>query len=710
MSSSRQGRLAWLVLGAALVSAVAVAAEVHAQGFDLGAIPAQKGEEATRGELEAWRLALMDKNVDAREAAEKVVKKNPRSYVGHFVLGWVQHYGEANFPRALYDYDRALQLFEQRWGKKPGPHQPWRWHARLLRELAATQGDLEHYGDRLRIIKRYNALYQPKMIAERSWTLMKMRRYDAARRAAHAGLASGDPQQRDIALNALCAIEFEAGRDGKSYVACRKALDNARADGGQVDAVDLTNFAEASRSLFKLDEAERILLEATKAPPAWYGNPWMELAELYTREARFPEALNALREIPPYRAQRPPHVRDSDRNESRRALAEFFVVIGRPWDAMRITAKAMVSPDRRSHNSRDPAQDRAIVALLDRRARRLGAQMLMEKAIGRPFYDRLWTWGRASMLRLQGWMSGRAAEKLLGDPYHIVGIFRIGTARSAIMPPWLVGELVQVAGAGVVRQAVKQARARDNRHGAKAYYDAFEAEAALSEGDYARALSLGASSAVALGRSEAMLAARSHAIAAEAARRLGRWKDAAAHYDAAFQRDPGVFRRLDLEVPVRFEGNGGPVAEATIDALGESPRLDDERAGLEVRVEADPAGGTACLLGSSGDVLGCGRVKAKAHDDVDSLGRRLALSFEKRVFDPRIDLSQTDANSLDGSNRAARDPLHTLFDHLGPMPNDDTPSGGGGTAPSDDTPQAGTAPSGGAPPDNNAPASAPPAP
>ncbi|HTU57727.1 MAG TPA: hypothetical protein VMF89_04820, partial [Polyangiales bacterium] len=66
------------------------------------------------------------------------------------------------------------------------------------------------------------------------------------------------PSQRAIALNALCAIEFEAGNDGASYIACKKAVDEGRTGGLDVTAVDLTNFAESSRSLFKLDEAERI--------------------------------------------------------------------------------------------------------------------------------------------------------------------------------------------------------------------------------------------------------------------------------------------------------------------------------------------------------------------------------------------------------------------------------------------------------------------
>ena len=54
-------------------------------------------------------------------------------------------------------------------------------------------------------------------------------------------------------------------------------------------------------------------------------------------------ALDHLKRVPRYRARRPPHVQDSDRNEARRALAEFFLVIGRSRDALRITSRAIIA-------------------------------------------------------------------------------------------------------------------------------------------------------------------------------------------------------------------------------------------------------------------------------------------------------------------------------------------------------------------------------
>lgn len=621
------------------------------------------GEEVEHAdELRAWRLAVDDppRRIQARELAERLTAEHPDSYVAELVLGHVQHYGEGNFPRALYHLNQAWRRFTTAHGDPPRADAPRLWHGRLILHLASTHGDLEHFDEQLAWLARYNAAFEDGMMAQRAWPLMKLRRYDDARTAARDGLATEEPRQIEVALNALCAIEFEAGRDTESYAACRRALDHARAT-GEPTVVDLTNFAEASRSVFRLDEAERTLQEATRARVSWYGNPWIELAELYTRQARFAEALAALREVGPYRARKEPHVRNSDMNEGRRALSAFFLAVGRPADALERTDVALVMPDRRAHNSRDPAQDRAIAALLDRRARRVAAEQRLEDAAGEPVHARLLAWVDATWLRLQGWTSGRQVSKAIGDEDRLVGFFRVGTSESAVLPPWLAGEMVEAVGAGVVREAIALARQRDPREGAGPYYDAFEAEAALGAGDDARALELGASAAGALGPTEVMLAARARAVAAEAARRLGRHDEMVRHYDAALQRDPGAFRRLGLALPVRVEASGalGPLVA---DVLDSSPRLEEAAAGLSLRIEADATGGRACLLGPGGAVLGCGEATAHAQDDADAVARRISRAFHAATFAPRIDLSQADASSLDGSNRVARDPLETLFD------------------------------------------------
>jgi tetratricopeptide (TPR) repeat protein len=627
-------------------------------------LSAGDGEDSTPEEFRAWCTADTSHHyIRSRELAEQIVAANPRSYVGHFVLGYVHHMGEANAPRALFHMRQALDLYREAWGDPPIPGSPWRWHARILQELSFIESELEHYDAQLRYIARYNETYDPDMLGEAAWPMMKMRRFDDARAVARTALASGESWQTEVALNALCAIEFEAGDEQRSHEACRAALDLHGADPDRQSAVDFTNFAESSRSLFRLDEAEEMGLLATRAQTSWYGNPYTELAELYTRESRFPEALDMLRQVGPYRLRRPPHVQDVDRNESRRALAEFFIVVGRSEDAVRITTKAVLAPDRRGHNSRDPAQDLAVAAILDRVARRMRAEDLEADALGEPILDRTIAYGRASLERLDAWTSGRQAARALADTTRLVGIFQIGRSRSGILQPWLAGELASILGPGVTIEAIRRARQGDHREGATAYYDAFEAEAALLGGDPARAYELAERARSSLGPAEALLRARTSAIAAQAAMEEGYPQRALAAYDEAFQLDPGIFVRLGWSVPVRIVARGGAIAEATSDVLSGSPRFEIADIGLDIQIDADATHGEACMASSSGGVIGCAQLSPIASESPDEFAARLARALVATAFAPRVDLSQTDASGLDGSNTVSHDGVRSLFDH-----------------------------------------------
>lgn len=623
-------------------------------------IAPQAGAPGTPEELRAFSYVQQNKLIKAREAGEALVRANPESHVGEFVLAWAHHYAEANFPMAMFHMNKAMQLFEAQHGTSPEQtgQWPWQWHARYLRELGGIHGDLEEYAERIGYIERYNEWYNPKILAGRAWPLMKMHRYEEARAAAREGIAGGEPREMEVALNSLCAIEFEAGNDGESYEACRAAVEYARRN-GEPSAVDLANFAESSRSVFNLAESERVLLEATEAPAAWYGNPWLQLGELYTRGARFPEALQALREVPAYRAQRPPHVRDADRNESRRALSAFFLTVGRAQEALDITEAALVMPDRAAHNSRDPAEDRAIIALLDRRARLTVAERRREAAVGDDFVSRLIADAQAWRLEFEGWLSGRQAVKLLSEEDRLVGMHRIGTSRAAVVPPWLVGELAEVAGAGVERAAIARARSLDGRDGAPVYYDAFEAEAALVAGDEERAIELAERARRGLGAGESLLRARVDAIRAEAMQRRGD-VDASMAYEQAIEDDPGVFRRLGFAIPVTVESAGGEIADAIVDGLDRSPRLDTGEAGLKVTVRADAVGARICLMGAGGTVYDCIETTPESTDSPDEFAARALQAFHQRAFQPRIDLSQGDIHGLDGSSATSRDPLQGI--------------------------------------------------
>jgi tetratricopeptide (TPR) repeat protein len=647
MLRSPAARLGGVMMAVALCASLAGAEDMVASLL-------LEGEEAEGEELALWELVERQRYVKAREDAEEYLAEHPNSYVAHLVLGMAQHYGEANFPKALFHETHALRLFEALEGVQPTPSQPWRWHARILVGLTRAHGDLEHYDEQLGLMYRYNELYTPQLKAELAWPLMKKRQFDEARLAAEDGLATGDPYQIERAKNALCAIEFEAGDDAKSYEVCADAVEYGSSHFGSATAVDLGNYAEAARAVFRFDEAERLLTEASKSGLSWYGNPWLELADLYMRAGRFAEALSALREVPRHRASRPAHVRDSDRNEARRSLAAFLLLMGRPDEALRITDKAAVLPDRRAHNSRDPQQDRSIVALLDRQARLTLAEMTVERATAKPFYLRWWARGEALWLRFEAWMSARQVARFLDDEARLVGTFAIGTARSAVMPPWLLGELIGALGPGVVRAAIADVAKEDPRRGATAYYGAVLAEVSLAQRDYEQATEHAQQALKGLQPGDALLRQRVVAVLASS---LSDPRETTALYEEVLAADPGLFRRLGWALPVEVQSSNTEIDRALAKAVMRSPRFERSSNGLRIQVD----GAQICLFGRTGTAWGCSEAELAENETGDSYAQRIVDSFHDEIFSPRVDLSRIDINSLDGSNRVTRNPLDMLL-------------------------------------------------
>ena len=91
-------------------------------------------------------------------------------------------------------------------------------------------------------------------------------------------------------------------------------------------------------------------------------------------------------------------------------------------------------------------------------------------------------------------------------------------------------------------------------------------------------------------------------------------------------------------------------------------------------VSGDAAALSVCLQGGGGTVLDCSETsvneptedaawnadESPAATTVESFVARAAREAQARLFAPRIDLSQADIGSLDGSNRVARDPMEGL--------------------------------------------------
>lgn len=641
---------------------------------DLADLPSGQYEE------DLWAGAALEalgsfKHARARELSEQILDHDPQSVAGHVLLGLVYHHAEGNLPRALFHLKYGRRLIEESGGPTPDDS-GWNWHALAISAMAMVSGEMGRHRDKVDLLLERDALYEPTYPADRGWPLMRLRQYEAAKAAVAEALAlDGRDEQKAHALTALCAIEAEQLDRRRGYEACLDAAEwerqQWRADQIRPTPTPFTNAAEGSLGVLRHEEAERLLLEATNY--FVYGtvsNPWLDLMELYLAEGRMPEALDASRRMLDWRHKQPVFMEEQNRADTEMASASFLVVAGYPEEAAQITRRALERPDRTGFTSSDTEQMQAAAALLDALANRTAAEVAAERASWSSPLDAVEALAESWRLRLRAWSSGRRAASLIGTERMLTATLRPYLAGSVEIPEWAETELVPALGPGVVAAALERAEEVEDLEPAKSYLRTLEAEVAWAEGDEKRTLALVDEAFADLPAAEQLMRGRLAALGALAARDLGLGQRAAELFDTALQIDPGALRRAGAELPVRLGTHGGPIAERTAKLLRRSPRFDvTDRAPFEVQVEATDRDGTACLIGPRGTRLSCAQVTARAGDESsDDVARRLAEEFHRQAFAPRLDLTQADLQSLDGSPTAAggraKEQLRSVTDRL----------------------------------------------
>lgn len=661
----------------------------------------------TPEEQEALKLLDEDKLVAAKRAAEAIVAKTPRSMVAHYVLGRVVHDAEGALGPAMYELGKAREIYEQTWTVSPRPADaPWEFHRQLLFTIQTVAGEMEEYEYQLEILEYYDALYHPDLTAERAWPLLHLGRVQEARQFAKEAAAAKDPQQRSLGLNTQCAIEGEAGLRKEYYEACVAALANAREIDKAREGVDAKhestlaihafNAALAARADFRAEESEKLALEGTQRLAFTPANPWQQLVRLYTDQGRMKDAIEALREMQRWRTRQPPHVRDEVRADTDVTFATVLLVAAETEIALRSVDLAIERPDRRGLVSSTPEQALGAHALLRRVLLRTHAEVLREKASARGMSEALLAALRSVESRIALAADDERIISVLIDPKRLVPTLR-PFVRGGIepMPPWLVGELVDVLGAGVVAVALRQVRKQDDHPQVAAYCDALQAEVELAQGNERKALELARGALERLPKSEVLLRARVAAVGAKAALEEGQTSVSAALLEQAMQLDPSVIRRLGLALPARISVSAGSALGRRVgELLDDSPRLDTGSKGFQVSVEAGQGGLElqVCLRGPTGALLSCTpapteeqmQTAAKAALDPEQRAKlpadkplKLTTSeraafvvdvFHRQALAMPLGLSGTDLSSLDGSTtvaeQAVRKELEGVLDEM----------------------------------------------
>ncbi|MCG8456333.1 MAG: hypothetical protein MI919_08625, partial [Holophagales bacterium] len=431
----------------------------HLQDGDLADLDTGRYEE------ELWARAARDalvrgKNIRARELTEQILAHDPDSFVGHTLMGIVQHRAEGNLPRAVFHLEKARELFEKRHGPQPDSDAPWIWHARIVGSLAGVRGEMGQHEEKVRLLLEHDELYSPPRPADRGWPLMRLRRYDEARMAvAEALLLEDQPDQVSHALTALCAIEAELQDREKGYLACLDAAEHERRESFP-GPTPFTNAGEASLGLLRFDQTEALILEASELfVHGTVSNPWLDLTQLYLGQGRMAEALDAVREMFTWRQRQPPYMDEQNRAETEMTSAIFLLVAGYEAQAARITRRAVERPDRTGFTSSETEQLEAATALVDSLVSRTLAERYLEEASWSPPLDAARALVRSFQSRLRAWSSARRATSQMADTRILDATLRPYLAGSVELPEWLEPELVSALGPGVIRAALKRTRA-----------------------------------------------------------------------------------------------------------------------------------------------------------------------------------------------------------------------------------------------------------
>lgn len=657
---------------------------------------------ASDAETRALDLLGSGKPIEARKLAEEALAEDPDAIVGNFVLGVALYEAEGLLAKAMAHLTRSRVSLERTYGEIPaGDGQAW-LHKTMLRITQGIAGEMEQFDEQIRLIDRYDALYDPDLSAERAWALLKLRSFDEAREAAAKGGASNDPWERSLSRNALCGIEGELRSRRGQYDACMEALvqthgpigaAGAGAGGGEGEGpdgagesvvsltVDAVNAADAARTMLRFDEVERLALLATKAPTSSIANPWRLLAGLYRDEGRLVEAIAAAREMLAWRSRLAPGLRDQDHAETDAALASLLLAFGQGDAGYRLISRAIERPDRRGLISSKAENAMGAFALIRWSLSRVRGEIAAERASAG---------GLAQRAKGAAFLAKSAADRAV-DEARIAGILAgdgrlLATLRMYLgggidAPPWLVGDLVGILGAGVVGVELERARAAEaaapDAPEIAAYHDGLEAEVALARGRYSAAAELARGAIQKLPPADMLFRARAAAVGAEALTRAGDAPGAVVLYRRALELDPGVFRRLGRAIPaiVRAEGVGAEIDKA-VSLLGGSPRLFEDRNGFLVVISVAGSMLRACLRAPDGASLACAEEAPKLGDVEGDLASRLVVSFHDVAFSARVPLTAADLRSLDGATTTAgKEEREQLEEILRSMAGEPSPSG-----------------------------------
>jgi hypothetical protein len=557
-------------------------------------------------------LAL-EQHVRARELAQQWLQEAPDSPGAQFAMAEILSQIEGNLPRALYHLNQAEQLTNYGSLGRALESGNLEWYYLTLTELSYLHQLIGNQEQSLAYLDKLEQIFGQETESFRGWPLIKLKRFDEARASAEQVLnSSNNPRDRSRAWNTLCAVELADLRPAESLQACENAMNEdtelAEAQGERLDTVHLLNASEVSLNLLRFQNAENYLDRATEFIDATsVGNPWVNKLYLYMNQGRFDEARQALDNMMVWRGNQEALITVMNRADHFLVSAIFLFLSGYQDDAARLTQAALNQPDRTGSYTADEAQKDSYAALINSIAHHLRYQRLLEEMAVTPFPGNLRIWVEAQAARFRAWRAERLASSLFADEETLINRMRPYAPLDVHIPEWIEPDLAALMGAGVIGRLLDTAAEQGVFALNMGYYHAWQAEVSFLQSRHNDLQQHAAQAIQQLPSQEVMLRTRVQARLAQSLWAQDTETDrnqALTLFAEVYRRDPNLFRRLAISLPVRLAGTDNAFTQEQRDWLSDSPRFTSGDEGLILELAATPAE-PICLRTTDRLVLSC---------------------------------------------------------------------------------------------------------
>ncbi|MDZ4784439.1 MAG: hypothetical protein SGJ02_00010 [bacterium] len=461
---------------------------VQSQGIDVTGSEAEnffaesKDADKSANELldEATDLLSQDRPLDARTKLLKALDKDPKNYKIHMLLGGYYLIHVDHYRLAIQYLKQSKTLFEAQNGAPPYEDLILKDdHSKILYLLSETRLNLDNYQGALDTLDEYSKYYYGSWYpGSRAWILMKLGHVDEAVRIARLGILTGAEPGRT--LNILGILLSMTGQRESSIKIFEEAInyEYAIGDSGQ-PATPLNNVGEVYREIFDEERAEGSWLKATSMPDGCeHVLPSLNLTNLYIEQLKFDKAKSRMDNFEQCVLQYP--LRSGEEHKALVHLARGRIALhtGHIEDAIKHLESASQRQQWFGKIGTDVNDLRA--ATLVSLAQALEARInKLKHTKFENFKDWTVSLKEITSNKIRSWWYFRRARQVLAEDLSDFEDLYIRNTDSLIEYHTL-GDLLEAVPTRIIEKRIINEISKDDREGAKTYYQAYLAQNYLS--------------------------------------------------------------------------------------------------------------------------------------------------------------------------------------------------------------------------------------